>query len=429
MHETSAQQPDRLATTTIVPTVVIGSPEEHYCSQLDLARQAIAAAKSAIEAVQVKRHTAALEEVIRRLRRDYGLSEKTLLDATEVRIRAQRKLGQVLAELKKAKPSGRNQQKDMLHNVTAPPTLAELGISKRDLSSFQHLASASDEIFESVLTKLRTETLNGKPRSLSSQRVVMELRAQLLGNGQVRENSSIVKPSDNWNFSPIRYPRLDSYGTDWGYIPGDLYANCLWYYANPRDVVVAPMAGTGQIQRVYDDRKAWMREECHDFELKLFDLNPRGSYKEHIHANDLTKGLPVERADYIIMDIPYFGMAQQQYSDNPRDIANLTNYEDWSDAMQAIAKNCAAVQEPGGRCTIVTPNYRNVAHQEILMVTDDIRAIWTRAGYQLFDKAYASRRIQQAQNPAMARMNNLARANRTLLTDISEVLTFLKSEY
>lgn len=426
MSETSNRQPETLAPTTIVPTVVVGSPEQHYRSQLDLVRQAVAVAKSAVEAVQVKRHATALEEVLRKLLRDYGLSEETLLEAIEVRIRAQRKLGQALVELGKAKPSGSNQHKDRLRNVTAPPRLTELGITKRDSSLFRHLAKAPDQTFESVLSKLRAESLNGKSKALSTNRVVLELRARLNGNGGSEHISSLIKPSDNWNFSPIRYARLDSYSNDWGYIPGDLYANCLWYYAKSGDTVIAPMAGTGQIQRVYDDRKAWMCGDCFDLKLKLFDLNPRGPYKSSIKANDLTKGLPVKQADYIIMDIPYFGMAQQQYSNDPRDIANLTSYEDWLEAMLAIAKNCAAVQQPEGRCTIITPNYRNVARAEILTVTDDVRAMWKRTGYELFDKAYASRRIQQAQNPAIARMNNLARANRIMLTDISEVLTFIK---
>jgi len=426
MSEILNRQPELLAPTTIVPIIVAGSPEQHYHSQLDLVRQAIAAAKSAVEAIQVKRHATALEELLRKLLRDYGLSEETLLEAIEVRIRAQRKLGQALVELSKAKPSGSNQNGDSLHDGTAPTKLTELGITKRDASLFRHLAKAPDQTFESVLSKLRAESLNGNSKALSTTQVVLELRARLNGNDSSERSSSLIKPSDNWNFSPIRYGRLDSSGSDWGYIPGDLYANCLWYYAKSGDTVVAPMAGTGQIKRVYDDRKAWMCGDCFDLKLKLFDLNPRGPYKSHIQANDLTKGLPVKQADYIIMDIPYFGMSQQQYSNNPRDIANFTRYEDWLEAMLAIAKNCAAVQQADGRCTVITPNYRNVARVEILTVTDDVRAMWTGAGYELFDKAYASRRIQQAQNPAIARMNNLARANRIMLTDISEVLTFIK---
>ncbi len=44
--------------------------------------------------------------------------------------------------------------------------------------------------------------------------------------------------------------------------------------------------------------------------------------------------------------------------------------------------------------------------------------------YILHDKAYSSRRIQQNQSPHMARMNNKAKANRIMLTDITEILTF-----
>lgn len=60
----------------------------------------------------------------------------------------------------------------------------------------------------------------------------------------------------------------------------------------------------------------------------------------------------------------------------------------------------------------------------IVMVTDIIRSLWESAGYILHDKAYSSRRIQQHQTPQMARMNNQAKANRIILTDITEILTF-----
>jgi hypothetical protein len=42
------------------------------------------------------------------------------------------------------------------------------------------------------------------------------------------EQSWLIKPSDNWNFSPVFYERIDG-ETGYGYIPGEVYANCLFY--------------------------------------------------------------------------------------------------------------------------------------------------------------------------------------------------------
>lgn len=68
-----------------------------------------------------------------------------------------------------------------------------------------------------------------------------------------------IKPADSWNFNEVLYPRIDDQPETYGYIPGDLYANALFYFARPGDLVVAPMAGSGQIQRVYEDRAFWTK--------------------------------------------------------------------------------------------------------------------------------------------------------------------------
>jgi hypothetical protein len=60
--------------------------------------------------------------------------------------------------------------------------------------------------------------------------------------------------SSRWAAGVGRRGRIDGDPSTCGYIPGDLYANCLFYFAWPGDLVVAPMAGSGQIRCVYDDR-------------------------------------------------------------------------------------------------------------------------------------------------------------------------------
>ena len=117
--------------------------------------------------------------------------------------------------------------------------------------------------------------------------------------------SPIIKPSDNWNFSTVQYGRIDEkFGEYRGYIPGEIYANCFWYYVKPGDLVAAPMAGSGQVWRVYEARQEWMGQHLYDFKLEMFALTPRGKYKDLITPHDLTKNFPVENPDYIVIDIP-----------------------------------------------------------------------------------------------------------------------------
>jgi len=232
---------------------------------------------------------------------------------------------------------------------------------------------------------------------------------------------SLIKPSDNWNFSPVRYPRLEN-GKSHGYIPGDIYANCFWYYAKAGDVVVDPMAGSGMAKVVYEDRESWMGTHIYDFDLQIFDLTPEQPY---IRQHNLLESFPVSKPDYVFIDLPYYGMVNKVYSHHEQDLANM-GLEEYVSALYCISKNCAAAQMEGKKCTVVSPNYRNTSTGEIIMITMHIIAAWQEAGYFLYDKAYSSRRIQKAQNTGMAVLNNVAKASRVMLTDISEILTFQK---
>jgi Rha family phage regulatory protein len=80
--------------------------------------------------------------------------------------------------------------------------------------------------------------------------------------------SSLIKPMDNWNWAYIAYP-TEGNGNGHGYIVGEVYINCFWYYVKPGNIVVDPMAGSGMAKRIYDDRAFWMGEHLYDFELHL----------------------------------------------------------------------------------------------------------------------------------------------------------------
>lgn len=126
----------------------------------------------------------------------------------------------------------------------------------------------------------------------------------------------VIRPTDNWNFSKLRWPRIDEF-EGFGYIPGDVYANCIWYYARDEDSVLDPMAGSGMMLHVWRERDTWLEDRLTNLTVTGSDLNPRGLYKEHIHQQDLLEGLPKGSYDYVIMDPPYPGLVNGQYSDSP----------------------------------------------------------------------------------------------------------------
>jgi len=183
------------------------------------------------------------------------------------------------------------------------------------------------------------------------------------------------------------------------------------------------MAGAGQIMRVYEDRTEWARPEPWDLDIRMFDLSPRGPYENRIMRHDLRTGFPIPHADYIVMDVPYFGMVEGQYSNKDADLGNM-DLATWTEAAEAIARSCASAQSPDKLCTVISPNYLDTKTGRAVLTTEIIADAFKGAGYRWHRKAYSSRRIQQSQGPGMGRLNNWAKRNRATLTDIAEVMTF-----
>ena len=154
-------------------------------------------------------------------------------------------------------------------------------------------------------------------------------------------------------------------------------------------------------------------------------LTPGGPYRERIRQQNLLESIPEESYNYIIIDSPYPGLADGQYSDLPSDLANMKPHE-WAQAMSLIACGFHEQQAPNSRCTVIIPNNRDIATGQRNLFPDVVRSIFRDAGYRLYDTTYASRRPQQKQGRQMAILNNQARRARVPMTEISEVLTFIK---
>lgn len=398
------------------------SPENILPVLLDI-QHALELCQGVDDAAYLRRKAKAMEEVAK----EANATLEIKLEATELRIRAERRLGQLLAAAPKNK--GGSAEHDLYRaprgpSISSAPTLAEQGISKKMAESARALAKVDPKSFEEIVTAGRQEARSNPTREpsqfLSAKRVVREANPK---PEKEPEFSPLVKPSDNWNFASIEYGRIDEDGESHGYIPGEIYANCFWYYAPDGGEVCDLMAGSGQAMRVYEDRARWGRGRDVNFNLRLFDRLPRGRYKDQIEQLDATKGLPAGyQPDYIFVDVPYFGQVVGAYSEDDRDIANM-DLAAWSEAMQAVAASCAAAQAPNGLCTVMAPNYCDWENGRI-MTCDLIRQWWTQAGYCLHDIAYSTRRIQQAQNPAMAKTNTKAKRERLMLSDIAEIQTF-----
>ncbi len=233
--------------------------------------------------------------------------------------------------------------------------------------------------------------------------------------------SPIIKPTDNWNFANVVYQPDLELGI--GYIPGEIYANCFWYFVKDNDIVVDPMAGSGMVAKVYADRKRWLGEYSSNFKLLMYDLCPRN---KKINQHNLLTRFPVKYADYIFIDPPYWGMSYNAYSDDSQDLANMS-LKEYISALHTIARHCSQAQKSKGLCTVLMGNYTDVKKGTVLLLTEEVRKAWRQAGYVLYHVAYAARHMQKAQATGMAVLNNTAKRNKTPLTDMIEVLTFQRT--
>lgn len=154
--------------------------DDGVIARVDRARQLLAEARDAGQAKQIADLARAAEIFARRQR----LSEEAIEYATAVKIDAMTMMGEFLKEAPKnegAKGSGSNQYKQVVRsqNETAPPTLSDAGISKRESSDAQLLATVKDqspELYAEVrsgqkkVSHLRAEMKRAGPTAKPPQR-------------------------------------------------------------------------------------------------------------------------------------------------------------------------------------------------------------------------------------------------------------------
>jgi len=78
--------------------------------------------------------------------------DKELLQwATEIKVRAERRAGEIMRDMEKAKGGRPEITGSTMLPVNSTPTLSDMGISKNESSRWQKLAAVSDEKFEEAV--------------------------------------------------------------------------------------------------------------------------------------------------------------------------------------------------------------------------------------------------------------------------------------
>lgn len=120
---------------------------------LDRATQMLAEVRSIDDA----RDLIDLAEAARIYARQVKLGLEAQNHAAEIKLRAQRRAGEILESMEKAKPRGSNQHQEALPKVSDPPRYEELGINYKDAHYWQHIAKMPEEAFEGYIEEGKQE--------------------------------------------------------------------------------------------------------------------------------------------------------------------------------------------------------------------------------------------------------------------------------
>ena len=130
-----------------------------------------------------------------------------------------------------------------------------------------------------------------------------------------------------------------------GRVPGQIAGNLVYYYTQPGDLVVDPMAGGGS---TIDVAKFMGREALG------YDIAPK---RPDIEQWDISKGFPEECRDaqLIFMDPPYWNVLSEKYSEESSSMMDLINFKEWLRDLLKSAKN--TVKIGGFVSLLIMPQY------------------------------------------------------------------------
>lgn len=140
----------RLPQSSTLPSVL---PDGPALPRLEAARLALAEARSLDEVKQVRDQAESIRAYIRAA--GYGLEMQN--DVAEIKLRAERKAGELLREMDR-QPRGRPLEKTS-HDVTfsPPPRLEDLGIERIQASRWQQIAQVPETVFDAHISTVKAD--------------------------------------------------------------------------------------------------------------------------------------------------------------------------------------------------------------------------------------------------------------------------------
>ena len=314
-----------------------------------------------------------------------GADEAAML-AMEVKLRAERKAGQFLADMK---------DEGILHRGGNPKTkaqdvtLASIGVERIESQRWQRIASIPESQFENYLSRAKEKTQS------ALLRIAEELDAEVNGDYEPFEYQL-------YNVWPVF--QLDPrYGTDYpGRTPHQIIVNLLYYYTIEGDLVVDPFAGGGTTIDVCKR----MNRRC-----RAFDLKPS---RPEIEENDSLLKIPVEDVMLVFLDPPYYDLI-------PDYIQNEFNqtYGTFIKAMRQTFENILPILKPGGKVALMLkPMNEKMLEGDWLDMTFDSVKLAKELGYHFMKRISVPLSTQQFSATDVVR----AKEERAMLNTLRDIV-------
>ena len=227
-----------------------------------------------------------------------------------------------------------------------------------------------------------------------------ELRLAIRGDGDPAKYSWL-RMGTYWYFS-----ECDArFGIDHpGRVPGQIAANAIYYFTQPGDLVIDPMAGGGSTL----DAAKYLEREC-----IAFDLTP--VRKDILQLNSI-QAWPVERrkAKLVFLDPPYGPIAKGFYPGN-ESLGNLAEIQFLS-SISILADHAARALRPDGHLVILMQNVRGWSGDTVFRITHQL----LNAGWSLERRIQVPMSNQQIPSGVM----KWAREHRQLVNTDRDLVIF-----
>ncbi len=178
------------------------------------------------------------------------------------------------------------------------------------------------------------------------EKEVSLLLADLLKVGKVQFSDDFAPPIYNvWAFG-----KKTNETSHFGNTEQRIVDNLLWLYTEPSDIVVDPFGGGGSTLDVCKvrGRRCW-----------ISDRKPKPGMEDKLRTMDVCDGLPPlnkrwSDVSLTYLDPPYWRQAQNEYSTDAEDLANMP-LDEFTEKMSGVIKRIASKQSKGVIALIIQP--------------------------------------------------------------------------